>query len=482
MAPKERPLRGVWAAPKKSVGEASVKAKGFGTFGKDEDCKGKFGKGKDGMPKKSGCEASVKGKGFGTDKDGKGKYGEGFCKGQHGKGGKGKGNTAKAKETKEEYNARHFLEDRQRAVAHWERAHEGREASEDRSLPKATPGPSVIDEGKGEDSELAKADAKPKATTLRKIAIEKQLIKAKTELLQAWTGNGKDSELAKAKATAPASRASSSSTTPWKTSQSELAKAKATAPALRASSSSTPWKASQSRASSSSAPWSASQPAKDVDVYCGRCCRQFTHAFIKQAMVPVDCSRRWMYLASCFQPDCRLQEGLPGKFITLQPAEEETFLCALASWGSWALIDHEGDDNPTRQSLEFLRRKMHPVPRAVTTEHAKDDSGARASTDEPWKAHILIAERHQAERAARQQAERAREVNGEEMGNKLAPVTQRSALAAAHGPSAPVSGPKYPKGNPPKLTGFPVVIPKPPKHPPPPPPPRKRKRNSSPLT
>ena len=456
MAPKERPLRGVWATPKKSVGEASVKAKVFGKSGKDEDGKGKYGEGfcksKDGMPKKGGGEASVKGKGFGNDKDGKGKYGKGFCEGQHGKGGKGKGNTAKAKETMEQYNARHKALDEKRAAVLW---NEGSEASEERSLPKATPGPSVIDEGKGEDSELAKADAKATPTTLERIAIEKQLIKARTELLQTWTGKGKDSELAKA-----------------------------TAPASRASSSTTPWRASQSRASSSSAPWKASQPAKDVDVYCGRCCRQFTHAFIKQAMIPVDCSRRWMYLASCFQPDCWLEEvGLPGKFITLQPAEEETFLCALAAWGSWALVDNEGEDNPTRQSLEFLRRQMHPVPRAVTTEHAKDDSGARASTDEPWKAHILIAERHQAERAARQQAERAREVNGEEIGNKLAPVIQRSAPAAAHGPSAPVSGPKYPKrGNPPKLTGFPVVIPKPPKHPPPPPPPQKRKRNSSPLT
>jgi hypothetical protein len=402
MAPKDMPLHGVWAKPKKSVGEASVKAKVFGKSGKDEDGKGKYGdgfcKGKDGMPKKGGGEASVKGKGFGKDKDGKGKYGKGFCEGQHGKGGKGKGNTAKAKETMEQYNARHKALDEKRAAVLWSQASE---ASEERSLPKATLGPSVIDEGKGEDSELAKADAKATPTTSRKIA-----------------------------------------------------------------------------------PWKASQPAKDVDVYCGRCSRQFTHAFIKQAMIPVDCSRRWMYLASCFQPDCWLEEGgLPGKFITLQPAEEETFLCALASWGSWALIDNEGDDNPIRQSLEFLRRQMHPVPRAVTTEHAKDDSGARASTDEPWKAHILIAERHQAERAARQQAERAREVNGEEMGNKLAPVIQRSALAAAHGPSAPVSGPKYPKrGNPPKLTGFPVATPKPPKHPPPPPPPQKRKRNSSPLT
>ena len=402
MAPKDMPLHGVWAKPKKSVGEASVKAKVFGKSGKDEDGKGKYGdgfcKGKDGMPKKGGGEASVKGKGFGKDKDGKGKYGKGFCEGQHGKGGKGKGNTAKAKETMEQYNARHKALDEKRAAVLWSQASE---ASEERSLPKATLGPSVIDEGKGEDSELAKADAKATPTTSRKIA-----------------------------------------------------------------------------------PWKASQPAKDVDVYCGRCSRQFTHAFIKQAMIPVDCSRRWMYLASCFQPDCWLEEGgLPGKVITLQPAEEETFLCALASWGSWALIDNEGDDNPIRQSLEFLRRQMHPVPRAVTTEHAKDDSGARASTDEPWKAHILIAERHQAERAARQQAERAREVNGEEMGNKLAPVIQRSALAAAHGPSAPVSGPKYPKrGNPPKLTGFPVATPKPPKHPPPPPPPQKRKRNSSPLT
>ena len=171
MAPKDMPLHGVWAKPKKSVGEASVKAKVFGKSGKDEDGKGKYGdgfcKGKDGMPKKGGGEASVKGKGFGKDKDGKGKYGKGFCEGQHGKGGKGKGNTAKAKETMEQYNARHKALDEKRAAVLWSQASE---ASEERSLPKATLGPSVIDEGKGEDSELAKADAKATPTTSRKIA------------------------------------------------------------------------------------------------------------------------------------------------------------------------------------------------------------------------------------------------------------------------------------------------------------------------